>query len=72
VNEDDPEGRDDSLADANVVGVIVAVNRSPEHTKPSEILMPAITLVQALRDPIDSFSPEKCLWCSDGIPLVKI
>lgn len=72
VSEDDPEGGDDSLADANVVGVIVAVNRSPEHTKPSEILMPAITLVQALRDPMYSFSPGECPWCSEGIPLVKI
>ena len=71
-HEDDPEGKEDSFAEANIVGAIVVVNRSPEGTEPPEVLMSTLTLVQALRDPINYYPREKCPWCKQRIKLKKI
>ena len=52
-------------AGGNPVGIACLVDRRPDATEPK---LPVISL---LRIELETFSPEECPLCREGVPLVK-
>ncbi|MBI2639264.1 MAG: hypothetical protein HYW90_00010 [Candidatus Sungbacteria bacterium] len=68
---DDPEGKGDPRAEANIVGVVAVINRMPADTDMLKI-SPVIEILWALRDPLVSWTPDECPLDAMGIPLKRI
>lgn len=70
-NPDDPVGKEDPFADANIIGIVVGVNRMPADADMLRI-SPVMDIVWALRDPLNSWAPDECLFDCQGIPLRRV
>lgn len=70
-NPEDPAGKEDPFADANIVGIVVAVNRMPADADMLKI-SPVMDIIWALRDSLNSWVPDECPFDPEGISLKRI